>query len=88
MSVLRVFSLYDAKAQAFGVPFLQPTIGIALRVITDLVSDDSTTIHRHPADFTLYHIADWSDEDGRFVLVIPPAHLGSGDTFVVNKERV
>lgn len=86
MTVLRVFSLYDAKAASFGVPFFQPSIGIALRSVTDLVADVSTTIHRHPADFTLYHIADWDDESSRFVLVVPPAHLGSADTFVV-KER-
>lgn len=49
-----VFTVYDAKAEAYLSPFVASTYGIAERMFTELVNTTDHTFNRHPADYTLY----------------------------------
>ena len=51
---MKCFSVFDTKANVFGVPFFALTVGVASRLFADLVADFQSTVNRYPADFALY----------------------------------
>lgn len=61
---INVFSVYDSKAEFYGTPFFMPTVNSAIRAFSDLANDRSTTIFKHPGDFTLFHIGTFDDRQG------------------------
>lgn len=68
---VKVFSLYDSKAEAFGSPVMYPTEGMAVRALKDVVNDSKTTVGQHPEDYIMYQIADYDDSKGEFINQIP-----------------
>lgn len=64
-----VCSVRDLKAEIFSRPFYTGRVGEALRSFQDeVVQGDPATslIAKHPADFELWHVADWDDESSSF----------------------
>lgn len=59
-----VFSVYDAKAEAYLMPFTANTYGIAERMFSDLVNQQGHQFNRHPQDYTLYRIGIFEGETG------------------------
>lgn len=78
---LKVFSILDTVANAFNTPFFFPTVGQAVRAFKDLANDQNTAVARHPTDYTLYEIGEFSDENGRLVALEVPNRLGRGSDF-------
>lgn len=64
---LLCFSLFDTKASCFTQPFFFSTRGAAIRAVMDLASDLNTLVGRHPADFHLHLIGEWSDHNAAFL---------------------
>lgn len=60
--MLRIFAIYDEKAQCSQQPFSVPTIGQAERAFQDACKDESTDLGKHPEDYTLYLVADYDPE--------------------------
>lgn len=73
--LLKVYSVFDMKANAFGQPFFFHQHGQAMRAIMDATSDPQSMLSRHPADFALYCIGTWDDQTGRLECQAPD-HLG------------
>lgn len=69
----KCYSVFDTKAAVFGAPFFSPKDGLAVRMFTDLVNDRSTTVGRHPEDFTLYVVGEFDDETGTIASQKPVA---------------
>lgn len=65
--ILKMFSVYDSKLEAYMQPFFAQTKGHALRLWSDNVNDPSTNNpwFKHPADFTLFEIGEFDDNTGR-----------------------
>ena len=61
-----VFAVYDTKAAAFLPPFVLPERGMAIRTFSDCVNDSNHQFGQHPEDYTLFHLATWTDHDGVF----------------------
>lgn len=61
--LLKCFSVYDEKACAYLPPFYLPNEALALRAFGDMVEDSNHAFSRHPADYTLYFLGSWDDED-------------------------
>ena len=79
---LKIFSLYDTKAKAYGQPFFSPTTGLAIRNLEDAVSrDKESSLARHPADFVLYEIGDFDDSIGKISGRTEYGNLGSAAQF-------
>lgn len=70
---LKVFSVYDIKAEIFNGPFFMSTNGEAVRAFKDLANDEKTTIGRHPEDYRLMCLGKFDNEKGEFI----PEELGS-----------
>lgn len=64
---IKVFSVYDKKANGYQNPFFQQTVGLAERVFRTAANDSKTQICMYPEDYELYYIADYDDEKGEYI---------------------
>lgn len=69
---MRLYSIYDSKAEQFSPPQVYHNDMIALRAFEGLANDDKTLINSYPEDFSLYYVGNLGDSDGRY-------HIDSAD---------
>ena len=64
--MMRLYSIRDAKTQAFSTPFFQQNDETALRMFRDELhgSNGPSMLSKHPEDFDLYCVGDWNDTSG------------------------
>lgn len=68
-------SVRDCVAESFGSVVTFPSVGVAKREFADLCRDQNTAIGKHPSDFKLYHLANYSEIDGRIIVLESPCIL-------------
>ena len=68
MVPLRLYSIYDSKAEQFSPPQVYHNDMLALRAFEGLVNDDNTLINSYPEDFSLHYIGNLGDSDGRYYI--------------------
>lgn len=73
----KMYSVYDAKIGVFNNPMVFLTHGQALRGWMDIANDPSTEIGKHPEDFTLFELAEYDPETGKFENLITPKSHGT-----------
>lgn len=78
---VKIFSVYDSKAQAFNLPHFFQTIGIALRAFEDLVKDPNSQLYKHADDYSLYEIGMYDDSDATFKMESPVKLVGMGSDY-------
>lgn len=61
---MKMFTVYDCKAETYNKPFCVNAKGEALRGFMDIAHDKETAIGQHPEDFTLFEIGEFDTEDG------------------------
>lgn len=66
MLKLRLYSIYDSKAEQFSPPQVYHNDMLALRGFESVVNDDKMFIKKYPEDFTLYYVGNLGDSDGRY----------------------
>lgn len=81
---VKIFSIFDEKGKAFMPPFFRPHHGQAVRDFSDLVSDKSTSINKHPEDFKLYCLGVFDDVSGGLSPVAQPEFIGNAKDFLNN----
>lgn len=84
--MLRVYSVFDAKLASFGRPWYEMTDASAIRVFSDAVNDGSNPAnqwHKHPEDFSLFYLGDFTDDDGGIRPQVPPVSLVSASAIYV-----
>lgn len=71
--IMKVFSVFDAKAAFFGNPFFDQREGSAIRAFADAVNsnDPNNGFARHPEDYTLYLLGEFDNEKGTFDAQMP-----------------
>jgi len=62
---MRIYTIYDTKAEHYGNPVFVRTDAEARRGFGQVAVDRQTEIGRHPEDFILYRIGTWDAETGR-----------------------
>lgn len=85
MSLLKMFTVYDSKAEAYLAPFCFKSKGEAIRAFTETVNDGKSTFSKYPADFTLFELGDYHEESAQFGLHPTPVSVGVALEFV-NRE--
>lgn len=68
MVPLRLYSIYDNKAEQFSPPQVYHNDMLALRAFEGLVNDDKTLINSYPEDFSLHYVGNLGDSDGRYYI--------------------
>lgn len=80
---MKMFSVYDKKAESFSTPFFMKATGLALRGFSDMInSGEKTQYSAHPGDFDLYELGIFHDEHGIVELHDRPKLLGNGLDYV------
>lgn len=64
MTMLRIYSILDLKAQEFSPPFFQKNDRLAMRVVTESAKGNGSMLSAYPDDFMLYRIGDFDNESG------------------------
>lgn len=65
MTTLLVCAIMDSKVGAFSPPMYFRSKGEAVRSFIDALSDNQTTLSKHPRDYQLFHLANFDDQNGR-----------------------
>lgn len=73
----KVFTVYDSKAEAYLQPFFMNSIGEAVRGFGDASEDPKTQFYAHPADFTLFLIGEYDEQNGILINNDANTSLGS-----------
>lgn len=60
----RLYSVYDKKAESFGVPFASPNDATAIRIVQNTARTPETNINMNPEDYLLYSVALFDMENG------------------------
>ena len=68
MVLLRLYCIYDSKAEQFSPPQVYHNDMLALRAFEGLVNDDKMLIKSYPEDFSIYYVGNLGDSDGRYYL--------------------
>jgi len=84
---LKMYSVYDSKAECFGTPFFMSSRGLAIRAFTDLVNDTRSSVNKYPGDFSLFEVGEWDDNNAR-VESFAPVSLGIAQSYVKEAEVV
>lgn len=74
--LLKVFTVYDSKVEAYVKPFFLRSRGEAIRTFTDAVNDPKCEFCLHPGDYTLFELGDFHQGSGSFALHSTPISLG------------
>lgn len=74
---VKVFAVYDSKAEAYMQPFFMQSKGQAIRSWQDVVEDEKTQFAKHPGDFTLFEIGEYNEEKGLLIPHQQKINLGS-----------
>lgn len=74
---LKMFTVYDSKAEAYMQPFFQMSTGQAVRAFENSCNDERTEFFRHAADFTLFEIGEYDDQIGKTLCYEAAINLGT-----------
>jgi len=80
-----VFTIFDAKAEAYLPPFILPKTSMAKRTFSDCVNSADHQFGAHPEDYTLFTIGTFDDETAQYNLLLTPESLGLGIEYVVKQ---
>lgn len=63
---MKILCVRDRSADVFGTPYFSLSIGAAARAFADEINRvaDNNVMHKHPEDFDLYELGEYSDETG------------------------
>lgn len=74
--MLKIFTVYDSKAEAYLQPFFAPTIAVAIRSFTKAADNPSHDFHHFPGDFTLFELGEWDEQAGTTFMYDAQVSLG------------
>lgn len=79
--MLQIYSIRDKAVEAFGRPFFLATKGECLRVFMDLCGDPQSNLFKHPADYSVWHLGEFNDQNAEISLLPEPVRLFGGEEF-------
>lgn len=74
---LKVFTVYDSKADAYLPPMFLPTKGLAIRSFSDAANSEGHNFHKYAGDFTLFEIGEYDDSNAMVTLLESKVNLGT-----------
>lgn len=80
--VVKVFSVYDSKAEAFLRPMFLQSKGLALRSFIEAIHDKGHDFSKYAGDFTLFEIGEFDDNKGEIVCYSVKVKLGCAIEFL------
>lgn len=73
---MKIFAIYDRKAELYNTPFFLPHTAIAERHFSRQVIDDgSSVLHTNPADFALCELGSFDEKTGQISMLEGPEEV-------------
>lgn len=69
---LHIYSVFDSVANTYGTPFFAISDALAARSFGNLTLDPQSTVSLNPADFALYKIGCFYDDNANGEFIQPP----------------
>jgi len=82
---MKLFSMYDTKAQHYIQPFAETSTIAALRGFETAVNESKSTFQRFPDDFCLMELAEFDQNTGQIIPLMTPNNLGSARSVLKNE---
>lgn len=77
-----VFAIYDSGISTWLTPLYFRNKGEAIRWWAEVCNNPEAKISKHPADYTLFEVGTWNDDNNSFNLLAAPVKLGLALEFV------
>lgn len=61
---MKIYSIYDDKAEIYNRPWFQVNEATARRTCQDLLGRQDTEFGNHPEDFVLFELGEYDDQTG------------------------
>lgn len=84
--MLKVYSVYDSKTEAYLQPFFAPAHGAALRMFQQAVEEPGHQFNRFSGDFTLFCIGSYDEQHGALTPLEHLINLGNAIEFAKGVE--
>ena len=84
---IKMYSIYDSKAEAFMEPYFATTPGLALRAFSNGANNKETTIGKYPNDFVLYEVGQFDDQTGDLDNYTENKNLGIAIEYIESELR-
>ncbi len=82
--IIKMFAVYDSKAECFLPPFFFNSTGLACRYFTAQANNESSQLCTYAADFTLFEIGNYNDKNA-LVETISHHNLGTALSYKADK---
>jgi len=82
MTDMKMYAVYDSKAEVHSAPFVVRTKGEAIRSFQEAANNKESHIGKYPEDYALFEIAEWNDENGVVTPHKAPIHIGGAREFL------
>lgn len=83
----KVYTVFDSKALVYMQPFYMRADGEAIRAFRMSIGKPGHTFSDYPADYTLFAIGEYDDDNGRFTQYDVFSNLGNGVQFLPEGEK-
>lgn len=80
--ILKIFSVYDSKAEAYLPPFFVASKGAAIRMFSDACNDVGHNFFKHAEDYTLFELGEFDDLTGNIHVLKAHVCLGGALEFL------
>lgn len=84
--LLKIFAIYDSKAECYYPPMFHATTGLAVRQFTELANSPETMVGKYPADYSLFEIGLFDNGNAQIKPAPHHKNLGKGLEYL-NKEE-
>lgn len=74
--ILKIFTVYDSKAEAYLKPFFLRSTGEAIRAFEENCNDINANFFKYPSDYTLFEIGSYNDNTTEIVTLTAIKSLG------------
>lgn len=75
--MLKMFTVYDSKAEAYLQPFYAQATGAGVRIFAQASSDEAHQFNTHAADYTLFEIGTFDEHTGQLEPLKTQLNLGT-----------
>lgn len=82
----KVYTVYDSKAQVYMQPLFFRADGEAIRAFSASIARPGHTFADYPADYTLFAIGEFDDDNAMFSQYDAHRNLGNGVQFLPKKD--
>lgn len=73
-----LFAIYDNKASFYMTPWPCRNVGIARREFGSACANSESAMGKFPADYVLYQIGEYNDNDATVKSLTPPVRICDG----------